>query len=207
MLMIFAFLGVQMPFSEIKPPAAGSLNAADSDLVAHTKLLGQPSAGFLVSRAVFQGSVEPAARALLTVFLYSHPMAIEQLFWEQAVPFPFTSSLEMRNHRCDFTRIESTPAFKEGEGWKGSPGSADPAAAAPRLTQGFEQQRSKGLVWGLLMLELIKGEGKSLHPSIKLCFCHKTLLQTVLQAPEMSSFDDKAAGELFLLNHLFNLFK
>lgn len=122
-----------------------------------------------MSRAVFQGSVEPAARALLTVFLYSHPMAIEQLFWEQAVPFPFTSSLGMRNHGRDFIRIESTPAFKEDKGWKGSPGSADPAAAAPRLMQGFEQQRSKGLVWGLLMLELIKGRGETTPPQ------HQTL--------------------------------
>lgn len=97
---------------------------------------------------MFQGRVEPAAQAILIVFLYIHPMAIEPLFWEQAVPFPFTSSLETRNHGDDFIPTESTLAFKESEDWKRSPGSACPAAAAPRLTQGFEQGRGRGLILG-----------------------------------------------------------
>lgn len=68
-----------------------------------------------MGRAVFQGRVEPAVQAILIVCLYIHPMAIEQLFWEQAVPFPFTFLLEMRNHGDDFIHTESTLAFKESE--------------------------------------------------------------------------------------------
>lgn len=93
---------------------------------------------------------------ILIVFLYIHPMVTEQLFWEQAVPFPFTSSLEMRNHRDDFIHTESTPAFKESEDWERSPGSACPATAALPLMQGLEHGRGRGCFLGLLLLEVVK---------------------------------------------------
>ena len=118
-----------------------------------------------MSRAVFQGRVEPAAQAILIVFLYIHPVAIEQLFWEQAVPFLFTSSLEMRNHGDDFIHTESTPAFKESEDWKRCPESACPAAAAPHLRQGFEQRRGRGLVFGLIAAGADQGRGETSPPS------------------------------------------
>lgn len=83
-------------------------------------------------------------------------MVTVQLFWEQAVPFPFTSLLEMQNHRDDFIHTESTPAFKESEDWKRSPGSACPATAALHFMQGFEHRRGRRCFLGLLLLEVVK---------------------------------------------------
>ena len=103
-------------------------------------------------------------QAILIVFLCVHPVAAEQLFWEQAVPFPFTSSPEMRNHGDDFIHTESTPAFKESEDWKRSSGSAYPAAAAPRLMQGFKQRRGRGLVFGLIAAGADQRRGETTPP-------------------------------------------
>lgn len=74
-------------------------------------------------------------------------MVTVQLFWEQAVPFPFTSLLEMRNYRDDFIHTESTPAFKESKDWKRSSGSARPATAVLHLMQGFELEGAGAAFW------------------------------------------------------------
>lgn len=91
-------------------------------------------------------------------------MATEQLFREQAVPLPFTSSREMRNHGDDFIHAESTLAFKESEDWERSPGSVCPATAAPRLMPGFEQRRGRGLVFGLPNAGADKGREETTPP-------------------------------------------
>lgn len=149
------FLWVQKLFSQTKPwmPLQTLQTQLQLELVACNKLLGQPCAGFWENRAGFQGRV---VQDTLIVFLYIHPMVMEQLFWEQAVPFPFTSSLEMQNHRDDFIHTESTPAFKESEDWKRFPGSACPATAALHLMQGLEHGRGRGWFLGLLLLEVVK---------------------------------------------------
>lgn len=53
----------------------------------------------------------------------------------------------------------------------------------------------------------MKGETKPPHPQHQTLGFPKTLLQTVLSAPETSPVPDKAAGELFHFNRLLSLFK
>lgn len=61
---------------------------------------------------------------------------------------------------------------------------------------------------GLIDAGADQGRGETTSPpASNSVFFRKTLLQTVLPAPERSSFADKAAGELFLFNRLFNLFQ
>lgn len=87
MLMICASLWVQILFTRINP-----------EMQPPQTLQAQSSARACCSQqsyGVCEGRVELAVQATLIVSLCIHPMVMEQLFWEQAVPFPFTPSLEM----------------------------------------------------------------------------------------------------------------
>lgn len=82
------------------------------------------------------------------------------------MPFPFTSLLEMQNHRDDFIHTESTPAFMESKDWKRSPGLACPATAVLHLMQGLEHGKGRGCFLGLLLLKVSsERRGETIPPS------------------------------------------